>query len=1662
MSENKVIKTTVVADTSAYRKGMQDAAQATEDFGRQAAVTAAPIRTVEAALSGASGAAQASSVKWRQVTGDLQSFQDQMRSAAGAMGAAAMNAAGLSDSVQGVVQSVMLVSAGLGAAAVAVGVVTVAMAAATRETAAMQLALDATSNFAGQTVGSMRDLAVSVAESGKVTVSNAKSLATELASSGKVGQDAFSGVMAAAADFARVTGTEVSKIGPELVKLFEDPAKGAEKLNERMHFLTVAEIEQIKTLQDMGRQTEAQTLLSEKLNAKLATIPENLGTLEKAWRAAGNAASWAWDKMMSAGREKSNLENIQEVAGDIERGTTDGYGGESGARAALARLMKERVAEYAKARDEAAAAEQSALNMKAQAIVRDKSKSYQASEIKSKIALVESQVTGDVTQATQKVETLKALKKDLEDLLKPEKTGTKPKAAQIDDARVVGDWQKRVALLDAEAAGAGKLTEVEKAYVGVLSDITSGKLKMTTAGREKLAVLANEAMAMERAQIDAREMAATQAAVVDAARKETEALQAKVDASRFEVETYGLTQDAVFRLLAARVQERIEMNSFGDANDALIAQLQAQKQAYLDLAASSGKVTPLKDAEKALGELEKAGQRLKESLDLSSLKNAFSGIGAPLAGLIDQFQGLVEVQAEFGRQSALIAKAKQGDADQVARALVVEAALNKKVAMATVGSYANMAGSAKAFFKEGSKGYKALEGAETAFRVAQLAMAVKSAVEQIGLIGGVTAAKVMGDEVSVASSIAATEAELYQAWLRGQANATTAITVQASGGDPYSAFVRMAAMAAAMAALGFSVAGGGGASVNAQSAAVMQEKNGTGTVLGDAQAKSESIAKAMESLADVDTLTMRYSAEMAASLKNIELSMGGLASILVRTYGLTTGNATGQNTYAIGATDIGAQIISGLDAVTLGMFHSILGPLSSMWGGTKVSLIDSGVQFDKGTIGDYVAGNGVSQYGTVETRKKSWFGLSKSTSTNVTNTELPEEVARQFGLIFGNLGDTLDTASKSLGLTTADIGAAVNAFAVDMSRLSLKDMTGEQVQEALGNFFSATFDRVAAEVLPGLEDWQQVGEGYYETVIRVATAVDQASYYTDRLGISMSKLGDVTARQGDVTAELLRASIAAVEGHSGLAVLVQGLSGTAEEIFGTYQSLVDLQRSLRAVVGSSAEVTAGLLRAAGGLDALKSNIEGYYEAYFSDAERNARSMEELRVSLSAVGLAVPSTKAAFRAIVEGVDLTTVAGQRQFATLMEMAGKFADIQQEIVSVSEPEDNTNAVMDALTKAREGLIASYQSEMSALESTVSKFRQFSSSLRQFRDSLALGSLSPYSPGERYAEAARQFEENYSAAMTGDEAALGKLQTVAQSFLEASRIYNASGTGYINDFVKVRDALARASISADATADVAKVQLDVARSQLSALGQIDSGVKTVAQAMAGLSTAVMAAVQAGLNPGAGSVGALTGGVQGEWVTTGSGQNVYQSAGGAAGLMTDTGYMAYGVNGSSLSGEAMRSYVNSLLAAGQQGKIYDEAKAFGITLAELNEIMGWPAGDAETWARENGLPAFAGGGDHQGGFRVVGERGWEIEATGPARYWSFEQSRQMLAGGDSGLTAEVRALREEMRALRAQQQSETATVIEGLFRAADRNADAVTSARSRDRWSSATWPEMV
>ncbi|MCA0963219.1 hypothetical protein [Salipiger bermudensis] len=63
------------------------------------------------------------------------------------------------------------------------------------------------------------------------------------------------------------------------------------------------------------------------------------------------------------------------------------------------------------------------------------------------------------------------------------------------------------------------------------------------------------------------------------------------------------------------------------------------------------------------------------------------------------------------------------------------------------------------------------------------------------------------------------------------------------------------------------------------------------------------------------------------------------------------------------------------------------------------------------------------------------------------------------------------------------------------------------------------------------------------------------------------------------------------------------------------------------------------------------------------------------------------------------------------------------------------------------------------------------------------------------------------------------------------------------------------------------------------------------------------------------------------------------------------------------------------------------------------------------------GVPAFAAGGLHAGGLRLVGENGPELEVTGPARYYSAPQTRGMLSRSEE--LAELRLLRKELADLR-------------------------------------------
>lgn len=118
----------------------------------------------------------------------------------------------------------------------------------------------------------------------------------------------------------------------------------------------------------------------------------------------------------------------------------------------------------------------------------------------------------------------------------------------------------------------------------------------------------------------------------------------------------------------------------------------------------------------------------------------------------------------------------------------------------------------------------------------------------------------------------------------------------------------------------------------------------------------------------------------------------------------------------------------------------------------------------------------------------------------------------------------------------------------------------------------------------------------------------------------------------------------------------------------------------------------------------------------------------------------------------------------------------------------------------------------------------------------------------------------------------------------------------------------------------------------------------------------------------------------------------------------------------SAVSG-AMNAFNNTLE---RTGSFFDAAKAAGTSFlqsisqqlmdmasrglvqAAFGGMGGLGGGGGLFGGLFASIPGFAAGGMHTGGLRVVGERGPEIEATGPARYFSAPQTQRMLSGANN------------------------------------------------------------
>lgn len=172
--------------------------------------------------------------------------------------------------------------------------------------------------------------------------------------------------------------------------------------------------------------------------------------------------------------------------------------------------------------------------------------------------------------------------------------------------------------------------------------------------------------------------------------------------------------------------------------------------------------------------------------------------------------------------------------------------------------------------------------------------------------------------------------------------------------------------------------------------------------------------------------------------------------------------------------------------------------------------------------------------------------------------------------------------------------------------------------------------------------------------------------YTKLLGQSVREAIDALDLPGwadGVTAELDQTAsteqvLASIDKITQTGRALDALSANFETMGGVFER----------IAGNSQDVQYQLAQIFGGVDVFAQQAATYYEAFYSDAEKAARSTRIVADALAAVNLQAPTTREAFRALVEAQDPLTTTGQQAIKALLGVSGVFAELYPVLGDVS----------------------------------------------------------------------------------------------------------------------------------------------------------------------------------------------------------------------------------------------------------------------------------------------------------------------------------------------------------------------------------------------------------
>jgi hypothetical protein len=1158
-------------------------------------------------------------------------FLQQGSQIGGVFASASARGVGFGAALRGIASSFgpLVLSGGLiGLAVVALGALTAAFVADSNEAAKYANTLKAVGGAAGVTGDQLSATARKIADDTDAGMGKAREAVIAAASSGKLFGDQIGQVGEIAIRLSDLTGKSAAAIADDFAGMGDDVVGFATKFNAQYHVITAAQFEHIRLLQEQGATAAAQAEFIAAAQASLAERGnKDLGILERAWRGVAGAISDAWEAMKQFGaggdvKLQKDIANVQDI---LKSGMApgSGFGGEAfrplteQERAAYQRQLTQLQAtqtahqQAAKAAGEQARAEQAAAEAsnRVWAASGENLTRFQnhVAAYKRDIETMRKAGLAVPTAAEQASHIKKLRQQDLPDTVAAE---NKAKSAAESAAKSAAT---RAANLAREARATDATTQANldlaAAYGVSGAEAVRAQARVDAVGKAITKRADVEAYIQRQLDLNAAKAAAQgaqQVAAMDFETKARERLRAQVAAGTL---TQQAADDQLKVELALRPLQDQADAAQGASKAALLKVIEDLRAAIkaANTEARQEAVSPalrkafdaIKEADAASVFADQAGMMADSASRIGdSLEDAFGRGGSALAQLMDAMAGFEAQSAAINAQRAgSAATLAQAEADYASKAVKtaqdtfnIERARQKASAdeaktsrqLKTLEVERNVAAidGVKSLLSKKSAAYKILTGLEIALQAVELAGHLKRlAMDAVETVKDIASIAIKGTK-AVINAMASMPFPLNLA-----AAAATAAAVIAFGGK----------------LLGGGGGGGGGGGVSAEE---RQETQGTGSVLGDSKAKSESISRSLNIVASNTNKDLEYSNDMVRSLHSIDQNIGALTNVLARQLGVsggmfdTSGLGLGTKT---GYSGISGMLGLGLIGALADKIPIIGGIFKSLFGTKKTTtLLDQGLSFDAQTLQDVLA-NGIDgqSFQDVQIKKKSkFFGISTGTSTKTKTYEsaLSDDIQAELSRVVLSLRDGVLSAASVLGVEGAK--AALDAFTIDIGKISFKDMTGQEIQDTLNAVFGKLGDDLAATAIPAIEELQKAGEGAFETLVRVARQYQV-------IDVTLSSIGKTFGAAGVASLELR-------------------------------ENLIDLF---------------------GSLDDFVEQTNYFAEHFLSEGERMKPIQAAVVKEFERLGVTGVNTQDQFKQLVLGLDLTTRAGQEMYASLLALAPAF---------------------------------------------------------------------------------------------------------------------------------------------------------------------------------------------------------------------------------------------------------------------------------------------------------------------------------------------------------------------------------------------------------------------